>query len=112
MNGDRMKFGLMWANHDWINIHPSGPVYPTEVLGRGMVSREAFERLTDHAVAEYFSKPNYWRIDGAPYFSIYEVDTFIRGMGGMDSLTGAAAVGGGPHRGRGPIGGGSAGAEL
>lgn len=85
MNCERMKFALMWANHDWINIHPSGPVYPTDVRGRGEVSREAFERLTDHAICEYFCKPNYWRIDGKPYFSIYESETFIRGLGGVDA---------------------------
>jgi hypothetical protein len=23
-NNDRLKFGLMWANHDWVDIHPIG----------------------------------------------------------------------------------------
>ena len=83
-NTERLKFGIMWANHDWINIHPSKFASPPELLARGTVSREAFERLTDHVVAEYFGRPNYWLIDGEPYFSLYETDTFINGLGGMD----------------------------
>jgi hypothetical protein len=27
--------------------------------------------------------PSYWRVDGAPYFSIYDLPGLVRGMGGM-----------------------------
>jgi hypothetical protein len=49
----------------------------------GAVSRETFRKLTDHAIRQYFAQPNYWRIDGKPYFSIYELMTFVKGMGGL-----------------------------
>ncbi|HEU4751646.1 MAG TPA: glycoside hydrolase family 99-like domain-containing protein, partial [Armatimonadota bacterium] len=47
-NNRRMRFGLMWANHDWLNIHPAPFVNHPETLAKGRVSRAAFERLTDH----------------------------------------------------------------
>lgn len=84
-NRDRLKFALMWANHDWINIHPAKFLPSPELLSPGGVSEQAFDRLTDHVVSSYFSQPNYWRIDGEPYFSIYEIDTFINGIGGLDA---------------------------
>ena len=84
-NRDRLRFGLMWANHDWMNIHPATFVRRPWVLAPGRVSAEAFDRLTDHVVRTYFSQPNFLTIDGAPYFSIYEVGTFIASMGGIDA---------------------------
>lgn len=84
-NRNRLKFALMWANHDWIDIHPSKFTNKPELLSPGGVSEDAFERLTDHVVGSYFSRPNYWLIDGQPYFSIYEIDTFINGIGGLNA---------------------------
>ena len=84
-NNERLKFALMWANHDWINIHPVNALNKPAVLAPGRVSSAAFERMTDHAIKHYFSRPNYLRIDGAPYFSIYELGTFIAGLGGLEA---------------------------
>jgi hypothetical protein len=63
-NRDRLKFGIMWANHD-------------------PVTRATFEAAVDHCLAAYFAQPNYWRVDGKPYFSIYEFHTLIKGLGGL-----------------------------
>lgn len=82
-NRSRLKFALMWANHDWINIHPAKFRDSPETLASGRITRAGFERLTDHVVREYFSHPNYLKIDGKPYFSIYETGTFLAGMGGL-----------------------------
>ncbi|HZO88627.1 MAG TPA: glycoside hydrolase family 99-like domain-containing protein [Chthonomonadaceae bacterium] len=82
-NNRRLKFALMWANHDWLNIHPANFLNRPETLVSGRVSREAFERLTDHVIAHYFSRPNYLTLAGEPYFSIYELGTFIFGLGGL-----------------------------
>jgi len=83
-NRDRMKFALMWANHDWLDMHPAKATNFNPVLASGRVSREAFDRITDHIIERYFSQPNYWTIDGEPYFSIYEIGTLIDGLGGYD----------------------------
>jgi hypothetical protein len=76
-NRARLDFGLMWCNHD--------------VWGEpGKVSREVFdEQVVDYVIAHYFPQPNYWRIDGAPYFSIYELHTFVDGLGGLDQARAA-----------------------
>lgn len=88
-NNTRLKFGLMWANHDWTNIHPATFVNRPETLASGKVSKAAFERLTDHAIHTYFSRSNYLTIGGEPYFSIYELGTFIQGMGGLEAAKAA-----------------------
>ena len=29
--------------------------------------------MTDYIIERYFRHPSYWRIDGRPYFSVYEL---------------------------------------
>lgn len=82
-NKSRLKFALMWANHDWLNIHPATFVNRPETLASGHISAAAFERMTDHILTDYFTQPNYLKVDGAPYFSIYELGTFLASMGGL-----------------------------
>jgi hypothetical protein len=86
-NHDRLKFALMWANHDWLNLHPAGLYETREGLQRllypGAVSPAAFERITDRVIERYFSHPSYWLIDGAPYFSIYDLPALVKGLGGV-----------------------------
>jgi hypothetical protein len=90
-NRNRMKFALMWANHDWLDMHPAQASSPPALLSSGRVSREAFDRITDHVIERYFSQPNYWTIDGEPYFSIYEIGTLIDGLGGVSETRDALA---------------------
>jgi|688.fasta_scaffold194591_2 hypothetical protein len=78
-NNDRLKFAIMWCNHD---------MYPN---AKGAVKPETFERLTDYIIEKYFKHPSYWKIDGCPYFSIYEVKTFLQTFGG-DRAKAAAAL--------------------
>ena len=82
-NADRLKFSLMWANHDWLDIHPYKRNSPYNLLFPGPVNREVFDNLTDTIVASYFNHPSYWKIDGKPYFSIYELMTLVKGLGGI-----------------------------
>lgn len=82
-NRDRLKFALMWANHDWLDIHPAKASMDAPMLASGKVSREAFDRAIDHVIADYFAQPNYWTIEGEPYFSIYDIGTLIEGLGGF-----------------------------
>ena len=88
-NTSRMKFALMWANHDWLNIFPSEPGKERPLLTHGGVDRAEFERLTDYIVAHYLNKPNYVRVDGGLYFSVYELGTLIKGLGGVNAAKSA-----------------------
>ncbi len=82
-NRGRLKFGLMWANHDWRDIFPARPDGSRQrLLASGAVGRAAWEGLTDHVVQRYFPEPNYLRIEGCPYFSILQPEIFCSGLGG------------------------------
>lgn len=82
-NRDRLKFALMWANHDWLNIFPMRYTNRPERLATGRITPTGFNRMTDYVIDQYFSQPNYLQVDGAPYFSIYDLGTFLKGMGGI-----------------------------
>ena len=81
-NNRKMKFYLMWANHTHNSyLDPKNPD-KSQIYWRGEVNREVFDGFTDHLINDYFKRPNYYLIDGKPVFAIYEVSTFINGMGG------------------------------
>ena len=89
-NNRRLKFGLMWANHDWIDIHPAdtasllqegGP----ELLYPGAVSMETWDRMTDYIIKTYFKHPSYWLINGSPYFSVYDLSKLIGSFGSVEA---------------------------
>jgi hypothetical protein len=85
-NRNRIKFALMWANHTYIDCHPFAPgisFHNAPVWRKGEVGRAAFGRHTQDAIELYFKQPNYWKIDGRPYFSIYVLDKLIAGLGGL-----------------------------
>jgi hypothetical protein len=85
VNNTKMKFALMWANHDWMNIEPTSYTNVQEKLADGELTEEAFERMTDYIINTYFKKPNYWTIDGKPYFSAFDAVNFITGLGGIEN---------------------------
>ncbi len=82
-NTGRIKFSLMWANHDWIDIHPYKGGAPAKLLYPGVISPGRYREICDHLVKDYFTKPNYWKIDGKAYFSIYDVQKFVEGFGSI-----------------------------
>jgi hypothetical protein len=87
-NVDRLKFALMWANHDWVDIHPAklggGGLGPdARVLYPGTVTRATWDAISERLVTRYFPHPAYWRVDGRPYFSIYDLERFRIGLGGI-----------------------------
>ncbi len=82
-NRNRLKFAIMWANHDWLNIQPATFDNSRIKLTEGEVSMDLWDTISTYIVEKYFKQPNYWKIDGKPYFSIYEIVTFINGVGGI-----------------------------
>jgi hypothetical protein len=84
-NNRRLKFCLMWANHDWTDIHPAKRTIPRHLQYPGAVTRETFEKMTDHIVARYFKHPSHWNLDGCPYFSVYELYRLVNGFGGIEA---------------------------
>jgi hypothetical protein len=84
-NNGRMKFSLMWANHDWQDIHPATRSRPYKTLASGAVSRTAFLAACEHMIRTYFHHPSYWRVDGGLYVSIYELMSLVAGLGSIDA---------------------------
>lgn len=89
-NKDRVKFCLMWANHDWYNLMPARlheqqvpPLFP------GVYDAAAFDKITDYIISRYFQDPSYLKMEGAPYFSIYELKNLIERMGGISTARAA-----------------------
>jgi len=88
-NRSRLKFALMWANHDWIDIFPYKRGSPRTVIYPGKVSRAIFENVMDHVIRRYFKQPNYWKINGKPYFSIYHLGTWLDSFGSVEGTRAA-----------------------
>ena len=85
-NNKDVRFALMWANHDWIDLHPAKLDSPGKVQFHGAVTRPAFDRMCERVV-ELFQHPSYLKLDGQPYFSIYELFRFVEGIGGLAQAT-------------------------
>ena len=85
-NKDKMKFYLMWANHDannYWNIDLSDD-FGNTVIWNGAVDRNRFETVVNRIVERYFSQSNYYKIDGCPVFMIYDVNNLISGLCGIE----------------------------
>ena len=83
-NNHRLKFALMWANHNWMNIELTAYTNVQEKLTDGRVSEQLWNTITDYIINHYFNQPNYWKIDGKPYFSIFETTNFIASFGSLE----------------------------
>lgn len=90
-NNERVKFCCMWANHDWIDIHPAKLRDPRRLLYPGTVTPQTFLALTGHVIERYFSHPAHFTVDGAPYFSIYELSKLLATFGGVAETRAALA---------------------
>ena len=83
-NHHRLKFAFMWANHDWIkNLFPYKKGDPQTVLYPGRVTPANFEKISDHVIRDYFGHPSYWKVDGRPYFSFYDLSKLLENFGSV-----------------------------
>lgn len=86
-NNGKMKFYLMWANHDannYWNIDLSDNHGDT-VIWKGSVEKSGFETVVRRVIEKYFERPNYYKINGCPVFMIYDINNLISGLGGIES---------------------------
>jgi len=87
-NNEKMKFFLMWANHDvnytW-DKRLSDTIWTDPVnVWEGAQDRHEFDKIVHRVIDKYFSRPNYYKIDGEPVFMIYDVANLVKGLGGME----------------------------
>lgn len=88
-NCSRIRFALMWANHDWVDIHPARLREKPKLLYPGAITPAAWEQMTDYVVQRYFRHPSYWKIEGRPYFSIYELYRLVQSFGSIEATRAA-----------------------
>jgi hypothetical protein len=88
-NNHRLKFAFMWANHDWLEIQPYKRGTPKKVLFPGKVTPAGFDRICDHVIKDYFQHPSYWRIEGRPYFSFYDLTKLLESFGSVEATRAA-----------------------
>ena len=88
-NNGRVKFALMWANHDWVDIHPARRGVTPALLYPGAVTPATFETIADLVIGRYFRHPSYWRIAGRPYFSFYDLGKLLASFGGVEETRAA-----------------------
>ncbi|MDR1283847.1 MAG: glycoside hydrolase family 99-like domain-containing protein [Opitutaceae bacterium] len=89
-NNSRIKFAIMWCNHDGRDLHPAkerdpSPYDAARILYPGAVNAETFDLICDYCIRNYFTHSSYWTVDGVPYFSIYDLSRLIAGLGGRDT---------------------------
>lgn len=86
-NNKKMKFALMWANHDWTDLFPKKIAAPDKVMYNGNITWETWDKMTDYIINKYFKHSSYWLIDGAPYFSVYELGELLQSFGNAQGIT-------------------------
>ena len=84
-NNDRVKFYLMWANHDVNNTWDIRLSHDqNNIIWDGSIDRNEFERICHRLIDTYFHHPSYYTIDGKPVFSIYDIGNLMQGLGGVE----------------------------
>ncbi len=88
-NNEKMQFYIMWANHDvkynfW-NYH----LYKdnTDILWDAKVDWENYKIIVDRVINQYFKRPNYFKINGEPVFSIFSIGKLVESFNGSPEET-------------------------
>ena len=88
-NNEKMQFYIMWANHDvkfnYWNVHRYSD--NTDILWDAKVDWKNYQIIVDRVINQYFKRPNYFKIDGKPVFSIFSVNKLLESFGGSTEET-------------------------
>ena len=90
-NNGKMKFFIMWANHD-VNEGWNNKVADKSRNGwiwRGTADDKTFDGICDRWIAKYFVRPNYYRIQNKPVLMVYDTENLIKGFGGVERTAAA-----------------------
>lgn len=84
-NRSKMKFYLMWANHDaGMTWDRRNSEMEDVVVWQGKVDKPNFETVVHRVIENYFGLPEYYKIDGKPVFMIYDVANIIKSFGTVE----------------------------
>ena len=81
-NNEDISFYIMWANHfvkkNYWNWHKYGD--DESILFDPVLDEKNYKIVVDRVINQYFTKPNYLKIDGKPVFGIFSIKNFLRGF--------------------------------
>ena len=82
-NNEKMQFYIMWANHDvkynYWNVHRYKD--NTDILWDAKVDWKNYQIIVERVIDQYFKRPNYFKINGEPVFSIFSVNKLMESFG-------------------------------
>jgi hypothetical protein len=91
-NNHLMQFYLMWANHDVNGSMWNRYRYPSDTtIWEGEVGWNEFRPMVKRIVDNYFTRTNYYKIEGEPVFSIFSFRDLVNGFGGLEATSEALA---------------------
>ena len=86
-NRGKMKFALMWANHDRSDAFRPKPGKAAERFWWKLDwTGEEFLAAIDYCIRTYFAAPEYYRKDGKVFFSVYSAAKLIDRVGGAEKM--------------------------
>ena len=80
-NREKLKFAVMWANHDWKNVYPARSPDQAAIMLPQVHTIPDFGNVANYCAEHYFGQPNYLRIDDAPVFGLFDAGKVIQQLG-------------------------------
>ena len=82
-NCERMKFYIMYANHNvnYIWDNKVGGAKKDEIIWYAKISDADWRTIVARWINQYFKRPNYYKIKGCPVLMIYDIHLFVKWEG-------------------------------
>lgn len=80
-NRSKLKFAVMWANHDWKNVYPARSPQEAGTLIPQLHDEKDCGEVANYCCEHYFSQRNYLRIGDAPVFAIFDAGKIVEQLG-------------------------------
>jgi hypothetical protein len=91
-NNHRVKFYLMWANHDVTHLWDRRiSDIGGNIIWRAAVDRREFEAIALRMIRNYFTHPSYYTIEGKPVLMVYDLKKLVGGLGSVEETADALA---------------------
>ena len=85
-NRERIRFALMWANHNWEDYFPPpfGQKWNSWLPSRHTLAD--WERVIDTCITQYFRLSNYWQFEEGLFFSMFQPQHLVHDLGGVKAF--------------------------
>ncbi len=84
-NNSKMKFYLMWANHDVLGYQWNHNLYnPDTIIWQAEVDWNNFKTIVERVIQQYFKHPSYYKIENKPVFSIWSITELVQSFNSLE----------------------------